>query len=63
MDPAAVQRRVNRLPTGLQAHVHRVVEIARELALCHGVDEEQAALAALAPVAPGLGHGIIHRGD
>ena len=48
MEPAAVQRRVNRLPIGLQAHIHRVVEIARELALCHGVDEEQAALAALA---------------
>jgi len=48
MDPAAVQRRVNRLPTGLQAHVHRVVEIARELAVCHGINQEQAALAGLA---------------
>ncbi len=48
MDPAAVQRRVDRLPAGLQAHIHRVVEIARELAVCHGIDQEQAALAALA---------------
>ncbi len=48
MDPAAVQRRGDRLPAGLQAHIHRVVEIARELAVCHGIDQEQAALAALA---------------
>ena len=48
MDSAAVQRRVDRLPAGLQAHIHRVVEIARELAVCHGIDQEQAALAALA---------------
>ena len=48
MDPAAVQRRVDRLPAGLQSHIHRVVEIARELAVCHGIDQEQAALAALA---------------
>lgn len=48
MDPAAIQRRVDRLPAGLQAHIHRVVEIARELAACHGIDQEQAALAALA---------------
>ena len=48
MDPAAIQRRVDRLPAGLQAHIHRVVEIARELAVCHGIDQEQAALAALA---------------
>ena len=48
MDPAAVQRRVDRLPAGLQAHIHRVVEIARELAVCHGINQEQAALAALA---------------
>lgn len=47
MDPAAVQRRVDRLPAGLQAHIHRVVEIARELAVCHGINQEQAALAAL----------------
>ena len=48
MDPAAIQRRVDRLPAGLQAHIHRGVEIARELAVCHGIDQEQAALAALA---------------
>ena len=48
MDRAAVQRRVDRLPAGLQAHIHRVVEIARELAVCHGINQEQAALAALA---------------
>ena len=48
MDLAAVQLRVDRLPAGLQAHIHRVVEIARELAVCHGIDQEQAALAALA---------------
>ena len=36
------------MPIGLQAHIHRVVEIARELAVCHGIDQEQAALAALA---------------
>ena len=48
MDPAVGQRRVDRLPAGLQDHIHRVVEIARELAVCHGIDQEQAALAALA---------------
>lgn len=48
MDLAAVQRRVDRLPAGLQAHIHRVVEIARELAVCHGINQEQTALAALA---------------
>ena len=48
MDLAAVERRVDRLPAGLQAHIHRVVEIARELAVCHGINQEQAALAALA---------------
>jgi len=48
MDSAVVQRRVDRLPAGLQDHIHRVVEIARELAVCHGIDQEQAALAALA---------------
>ena len=48
MDPAVVHRRVDRLPAGLQDHIHRVVEIARELAVCHGINQEQAALAALA---------------
>ncbi|SVD16499.1 uncharacterized protein METZ01_LOCUS369353 [marine metagenome] len=36
------------MPDGLQSHIHRVVEIARALAVRHGVDQEQAALAALA---------------
>ena len=48
MDSAVVQRRVDKLPAGLQAHIYRVVEIARQLAARHGVDQEQAALAALA---------------
>ena len=48
MDSAVVQRRVERLPDGLQSHIHRVVEIGRALAVRHGVDQEQAALAALA---------------
>jgi len=48
MDSAAVQRRVDLLPAGLQTHIYRVVEIARQLAHRHGIDQEQAALAALA---------------
>jgi len=47
MDAAVLQRRVERLPGGLQSHIYRVVDIARELAVRHGVDQEQAALAAL----------------
>ena len=43
-----IQRRVDRLPDGLQAHIYRVVEIARELAHCHGLDEERAAVGMLA---------------
>ena len=48
MDSAVLQRRVERLPDGLQSHIYRVVDIARRLADCHGVDQEQAARAALA---------------
>ena len=48
MDSAVLQRRVERLPDGLQAHIHRVVGIAIELAGRHGIDQEQAAQAALA---------------
>jgi predicted HD superfamily hydrolase involved in NAD metabolism len=48
MDAAVLQRRVERLPDGLQSHIYRVVDIARRLADCHGVDQEQAAQAALA---------------
>jgi predicted HD superfamily hydrolase involved in NAD metabolism len=48
MDAAVLQRRVERLPGGLQSHIHRVVDIARRLADCHGIDQEQAAQAALA---------------
>ena len=39
-----VERRVNRLPLGLQAHINRVKAIARELAPRHGLDPELAAL-------------------
>jgi predicted HD superfamily hydrolase involved in NAD metabolism len=43
-----IQRRVDALPDGLQAHIYRVREIACELAGCHGVDGERAALGMLA---------------
>ena len=43
-----IEERVRALPAGLQAHIHRVEEIARELAICHGIDEERAALGMLA---------------
>tara|TARA_B100000315_G_scaffold49485_1_gene44078 strand:- start:16 stop:612 length:597 start_codon:yes stop_codon:yes gene_type:complete len=43
-----IQRRVDALPAGLQAHIYRVTEIARELAECHGIDGERAALGMLA---------------
>ena len=42
-----IEQRVDVLPTGLQAHIYRVVEIARQLARQHGIDEERAALASL----------------
>ena len=43
-----IEQRVRALPAGLQAHVGRVKEIARELASCHGIDQERAALGMLA---------------
>ena len=43
-----IQKRVDLLPSGLQAHIYRVCEIARELARQHGLDEERAALGMLA---------------
>ena len=46
--PCQVQQRLAALPAGLQAHVHRVRDIAVELAPRHGVDPRQAALGALA---------------
>ena len=43
-----IQSRVNKLPPGLQAHINRVSDIARELALHHRVDQDRAALGMLA---------------
>jgi len=43
-----IQSRVNKLPPGLQAHINRVSDIARELALHHSVDQDRAALGMLA---------------
>ena len=43
-----IQQRVDALPRGLQAHIHRVKSIACELAKCHGIDAERAALGMLA---------------
>ena len=43
-----IQNRVNKLPPGLQAHINRVSDIARELALHHSVDQDRAALGMLA---------------
>ena len=43
-----IQRRVRILPKGLQAHIYRVMDIARELAQRHGMDPEQASLGMLA---------------
>ena len=43
-----IRRRVNALPNGLQSHIHRVEEIAKQLALCHGVEQQQASLGMLA---------------
>ena len=36
------------LPNGLQSHIHRVEEIAKELALRHGVEQQRAGLGMLA---------------
>ena len=43
-----IQHRVAALPAGLQAHIGRAQEVARELAPHHGVDPERAALGILA---------------
>lgn len=43
-----IRRRVRALPNGLQSHIHRVEEIAKELALRHGVEQQRAALGMLA---------------
>ena len=43
-----IQQRVDALPAGLQSHVYRVRDVARELARRHGIDEEHAALGMLA---------------
>ena len=43
-----IQQRVATLPAGLQAHIGRAQEVARELAPYHGVDPERAALGILA---------------
>ena len=43
-----IQQRVSTLPAGLQAHIGRAQDVARELAPYHGVDPERAALGILA---------------
>ena len=43
-----IQQRVAALPAGLQAHIGRAQDVARELAPHHGVDPERAALGILA---------------
>ena len=43
-----IQRRVGRLPKGLQAHIYRVMDIAEELAQRHGIDPQRASLGMLA---------------
>ena len=43
-----VRQRVDGLPEKLQAHIHRVCGIARDLALRHGLDPERATLGMLA---------------
>ena len=43
-----IQQRVATLPAGLQAHIGRAQEVARELAPYHNVDPDRAALGSLA---------------
>ena len=43
-----VNRRVAALPNGLRKHIYRVRDIAANLAECHGIDPQLAALAMLA---------------
>ena len=58
-----IQQRVSLLPSGLQAHIYRVVDIARDLAQRHGMDPERASLGMLAhDVARAMGdEELIHR--
>ena len=58
-----IQRRVGHLPKGLQAHIYRVMDIARELAQRHGMDPERASLGMMAhDVARAIGdEELIHR--
>ena len=58
-----IQRRVGRLPKGLQSHIYRVMDIGRELAQHHGIDPERASLGMLAhDVARAMGDKeLIHR--
>ena len=42
-----IGRRVKALPNGLRSHICRVEEIAKELALCHGVEQQRASLGML----------------
>ena len=43
-----IARRVATLPAGLQAHISRAQDVARELAPYHNIDPERAALGILA---------------
>ncbi len=45
---ARIRRRVESLPAGLQAHIARAQEVARDLASYHNVDADRAALGILA---------------
>ena len=45
---ARIQQRVTNLPAGLQAHIGRAQDVARELAPYHGVDPQRAAFGILA---------------
>ena len=46
--PPLLQPRLDALPQGLQAHIQRVREIARELAAAHNLDQDLAELTAAA---------------
>jgi predicted HD superfamily hydrolase involved in NAD metabolism len=46
--PPLLQTRLDALPQGLQAHIQRVREIARELAAAHNLDQDIAELTAAA---------------
>ena len=59
----AVSRRVEGLPEGLRRHIHRVEQIAGDLATTHGADPERVRLGALAhDVARAMkGEELLHR--